>query len=62
MITVRGCDEDGTSVAEQWSIVGDTWLVGCAMPEQMVFPEFNAESPDAQHCERTTPLGIYKAG
>ena len=62
MITVRGCDEDGTSVAQQWSIVGDTWLVGCAMPDAMVFPEFNAENPDAMHSQRTSPLGIYTAG
>ena len=24
MVFLRGCDEDGTSVAQQWSIVGDT--------------------------------------
>ena len=23
-VYLRGCDEDGTSMAEQWSIVGDT--------------------------------------
>ena len=28
----------------------------------MVFPEFNAESPDAKHAERTTELGIYEEG
>ena len=29
MVYLRGCDEDGTSVAQQWSLVGDTWLVTC---------------------------------
>lgn len=62
MVFVRGCDEDGTSVAEQWAIVGDTWIVGCAMPDDLVFPEFNAASPDAAHPERTTATGIYEPG
>ena len=34
MIYLRGCDEDGTSMETQWAIVGDTWIVGCAVPEQ----------------------------
>ena len=62
MIYVRGCDEDGTSVAQQWSMVGDTWIVGCKMPDALVFPEFNKTSPDARHPERTTVLGIYEEG
>jgi inositol oxygenase len=62
MIHVRGCDADGTSMSTQWSIVGDTWVVGCQMPDELVFPEFNKESPDAIHPERTTELGIYKEG
>ena len=62
MIYVRGCDEDGTSVAQQWSMVGDTWIVGCKMPDALVFPEFNKTSPDARHPERTTALGIYEEG
>ena len=62
MITVRGCDEDGTSTAQQWSVVGDTWIVGCAMPESMIYPELNAESPDAMHLDRTSELGIYERG
>ena len=32
------------------------------MPDSMVYPEFNSESPDAQHSERRTELGIYEAG
>ena len=26
-IYLRGCDEDGTSVSEQWAVVGDTFVV-----------------------------------
>jgi len=62
MVYLRGCDADGTSMAEQWSIVGDTWVVGCAMPEQMIYPEFNGRSPDAAHAARRTATGIYEPG
>ena len=33
-----GCDEDGTSMATQWGIVGDTFITGCAIPDTIVFP------------------------
>ena len=62
MIYLRGCDEDGTSMAEQWSIVGDTWVVGCQMPSAMVYPELNASSPDAGHPLRSSRTGIYEEG
>jgi len=62
MIYLRGCDEDGTSMREQWSIVGDTWLVGCAMPSDLVFAELSAASPDKKHPERCTEMGIYAEG
>jgi len=62
MIYLRGCDEDGTSMAEQWSIVGDTWVVGCAMPDALVFPELNAANTDSLHPERRCEAGIYQRG
>ena len=42
----------------QWSIVGDTFIVGCALPTSIIFPEYSAigctnnafESPE---------IGIY---
>jgi inositol oxygenase len=36
-----GCDEDGTSLATQWSLVGDTFVVGCELPDTLTYPEFN---------------------
>jgi inositol oxygenase len=36
-----GCDEDGTSLATQWALVGDTYVVGHPQPEALVYPEFN---------------------
>lgn len=40
-IYLRGSDTDGTSVKEQWSIVGDTYILGIPLPDTLVFPEFN---------------------
>ncbi|MEL6846574.1 MAG: inositol oxygenase family protein, partial [Bacteroidota bacterium] len=36
-----GSDEDGTSQAEQWGLVGDVFVVGARLPETCVYPEFN---------------------
>ena len=41
-----GSDADGTSQAEQWGMVGDVFVVGCALPDTCVYPEFNALNPD----------------
>ena len=41
MIYIKGCDKDGTSMEEQWGIVGDTFLVGCVIPNTIVYNEFN---------------------
>ena len=53
----HGRDEDGTSLATQWSLVGDTFVVGCALPPELVYPEFNQLSPESHD-----GLGIYSAG
>ena len=55
-----GCDEDGTSIKEQWAIVGDTFIVGCKLPEKIVFPEFNKLNPDMENSIYKTDLGIYE--
>ena len=34
-----GSDEDGTSQNEQWGMVGDVFVVGCALPESCVYLE-----------------------
>ena len=57
-----GCDEDGTSLDEQWGMVGDIFLVGCALPDSAIFPEFNALNPDMHDPRYNTPLGIYTSG
>ena len=46
----------------QWAVVGDTFPVGCAYSESVVFPEFFAENPDARIPAYQTPCGVYEEG
>ncbi|HSR61351.1 MAG TPA: inositol oxygenase family protein, partial [Robiginitalea sp.] len=55
-----GCDQDGTSQAEQWGMVGDVFVVGCALPDTCVYPEFNALNPYMQDPSYNTELGSYE--
>lgn len=44
----------------QWAVVGDTFPVGCAYSDQIVFPKYFAANPDIQVPEYQTLHGIYK--
>jgi len=57
-----GSDEDGTSEAEQWGLVGDVFVVGCQLPDSCVYPEFNALNPDMQNEKYNSTNGVYEAG
>jgi inositol oxygenase len=46
----------------QWAVVGDTFPVGCAFSDKVVFPEFFADNPDSQVPAYQTPCGIYEEG
>ena len=46
----------------QWAVVGDTFPVGCAYSDKIVYPEFFAANPDSQDPRYQTPLGIYEEG
>jgi inositol oxygenase len=46
----------------QWAVVGDTFPVGCAFSDRIVFPEFFAGNPDAQVREYQSSCGIYRPG
>mgnify|MGYP005636969423 CR=1 FL=1 len=59
IIYLWGNDEDGTSIKNQWGIVGDTFIVGCKLPENIVYPEFNEFNPDMKDSIYQTKLGIY---
>ena len=43
----------------QWAVVGDTFPVGCAWSDKIVFPEFFAANHDANVPEYQTRLGLY---
>ncbi|MBV9296362.1 MAG: inositol oxygenase, partial [Acidobacteriaceae bacterium] len=44
----------------QWAVVGDTFPVGCAYSDQIVFPEFFADNPDSKIADYQTTYGIYE--
>lgn len=46
----------------QWAVVGDTFPVGCAYADSIVFKEFFAENPDSQRHEYQTRTGVYEEG
>jgi len=55
MMYLKGCDADGSSLREQWSIVGDTFVVGAPLLDTLVYPEFNTLNQD---CD----LDVYPDG
>jgi len=44
----------------QWGVVGDTFPVGCAYSDQIVFPEYFKSNPDYNHPVYSTKNGIYE--
>ena len=44
----------------QWAVVGDTFPVGCAYSNKVVFPEFFGDNPDSQEPRFQTQLGVYE--
>ena len=55
--------QDGYSPkGKQWSLGGDTFVVGCQIPDDaVVFPQFNHLNPDMQDDRYNTPNGMYEA-
>jgi len=45
----------------QWGVVGDTFPVGCAYSEHIVFPQFFEKNPDLHHPVYSTKYGVYEA-
>ena len=46
----------------QWAVVGDTFPVGCAYSDKIVYPELFAANPDFHDAAYQTANGIYEAG
>jgi len=43
----------------QWAVVGDTFPVGCAYSDKIVYPEFFQLNPDINNPTYQTKLGVY---
>lgn len=46
----------------QWAVVGDTFPVGCAYSDKVVYPEFFRDNPDFRNPSYQTRLGVYGEG
>jgi inositol oxygenase len=46
----------------QWAVTGDTFPVGCAFSDKVVFPQFFGDNSDSRTPAYQTPCGIYEAG
>ena len=44
----------------QWAVVGDTFPVGCAHSDKIVYPEFFAANPDTYDERYNTKYGVYE--
>lgn len=43
----------------QWAVVGDTFPVGCAYSDKIVYPEFFKDNPDLNNEKYNNKLGVY---
>ena len=46
----------------QWAVVGDTFPVGCAYADSIVFKDFFAANPDARDVRFQSRTGVYEEG
>src|SRR5579872_1490966 len=46
----------------QWAVVGDTFPVGCAWSNKIVFHQFFSDNPDTNEPRYQTRLGVYEEG
>jgi len=58
----QACGQECGADGEQWALGGDTWVVGCRIPDSTVLSHLNALNPDMQHPVYSTPNGIYTPG
>lgn len=59
---LRGDDADGTGKVKQWAMVGDTFVVGCALPDALIMPELNALHGDRDDPRYAGECGVYAPG
>lgn len=44
----------------QWAVVGDTYPVGCAFSDRIVYHEYFGENPDSHNPRFNSRLGVYR--
>lgn len=54
---INNKDSFGLSVNKQWAVVGDTFILGCKIPDSIVYPEFNKLNLESNSKDK---YGIYK--
>ncbi len=59
---LRGSESEGTGKKKQWAMVGDTFVVGCALPDTLIMPELNALHGDRENPRYASECGIYDEG
>lgn len=59
-----GQDGGSGEGAQQWALGGDTWIVGCPLPDSaMILPELNCANPDRDDARcNASEVGIYARG
>jgi len=57
---VKEDGQEGTATGAQYALGGDTWVVGCCLPQECVFNEFNRLNKDMEDPIMSSKLGIYK--
>lgn len=65
VVFLWGTPEDGMACASdgpQWAVGGDTFVVGCRIPDSTVYPEFNELNPDMKDPRYTSENGVYSPG
>lgn len=62
LIFMWGSPEDGQSgsTGSQWGLSGDTWVLGCRIPDTVVFPELNKTNTDMKDPLLGSDFGIYQ--
>lgn len=56
---LKGDNKTGTGLQEQWAMVGDTFIVGCKLPDTLVYSEFNHLNLDKDNQIYNTDIGMY---
>jgi inositol oxygenase len=65
MMFLWGKSEDGmqgTADGKQWALGGDTWVVGCRIPDCTILNHLNQLNPDMIDERYNTENGIYEPG